>query len=241
MTLPELHLAGEAIAALVDCELSRVAEQRALDHTARCPECRVAVAVQRQAKAALVEAGIPAVPGTLLSRLNDVPMTTDLGAGDPGGSGGGGTLAMAASGAELLWAPVDQRPAGTLRGGASGSRRPRGQRPAADRPRSHPTFGRARSTRLRRGLAGTLAGIAFGVVAATVPMTGITSASEPGGGNVVNRNPQVVPAGVTGLLPGRKTPTRTGTQLGATTNAGPVQQVTTAEVVTIARQVTSAR
>jgi len=245
VTLPELHLAGEAIAALVDGELSRVAEQRALDHTARCPECRLAIAMQRQAKAALVEAGIPTVPGGLLSRLNDVPMTTDLGAGGPGGSGRDGTL-VAASGGELLWAPVDQRPVGTVRGSASGPRRPRGQRPAADRPRSHPMIGRARSTRLRRGLAGTLAGLAFGVVAATVPLTAISTASESGGGNVVNRNPQVVPAGVTGLLPGRKTPTRTGTQLGTGT---PAQQVSTAshagtqtaQVVTVARRMAAAR
>ena len=41
MSLP--HLAGEAIAALVDGELARGAHQRALDHLARCPECRAAV------------------------------------------------------------------------------------------------------------------------------------------------------------------------------------------------------
>ena len=54
MTLPEVHLAGEALAALIDGELSQAAYHRALDHMVRCAECRTAVNAQRQAKAALV-------------------------------------------------------------------------------------------------------------------------------------------------------------------------------------------
>ena len=75
MSLPEVHLAGEAVAALIDGELGRGASQRALHHLAHCVECRSAVTLQRQAKAALVGAEIPAVPGDLLSRLRSVPMT----------------------------------------------------------------------------------------------------------------------------------------------------------------------
>lgn len=234
MTLPELHLAGEAIAALVDGELGRHAYGRALDHTARCPECRTAVRAQRQAKAALIEASVPALPGALLSRLHDVPMTTDL-----TGSGGPGDGALVASGAELMWAPVDPRqPAqpGTARGAQPGSRRPRGHRTDASRPRSYPGLGRVRSIRLRRGLAGAVAGLAFGVVAATAPMTGVVGGgAEP---NVVNRNPQVVPAGVgVGLtFPSRKdSSTRPATQLG---NRG---GTSTDQIGTVVREVAAAR
>jgi Putative zinc-finger len=233
VTLPELHLANVAIAALVDGELSRGARARALDHLARCPECRLQVAVQRQAKAALVEAGVPAVPGGLLSRLADVPMTTDLSApGGPDGPGSSGsTLAM--SGGELMWAAVDPaRPSVAVRGAASGPRRPRNSR-----PRSYPTIGPARRIRLRRGLAGTLAGLAFGVVAAAAPVGSAGTTA-----NVVDRGPgpHVVPAGV-GLVPGLggrrdttvRTPnTRLTTQLPGTDSE---------QVGAVVRQVAAAR
>src|SRR5262249_58829730 len=78
VSLPELPLAGEAVAALIDGELGRGPQQRALDHLARCRECRTAVTAQRQAKAALVDAGVPAVPGDLFGPLCSGPMTTDL-------------------------------------------------------------------------------------------------------------------------------------------------------------------
>ncbi len=186
MTLPEVHLAGEALAALIDGELSRGAYHRALDHMARCTECRTAVAAQRQAKAALVGAGLPTVPDNLLSRLHEVPMTTDI--GDRGGGlGGPGTLAVADGG--LVWAPV--APPGTATPAAR--RHPRTRRHRVGRPRSYPVT-RVRSVRLRRGLAGTLAGLAFGVVTAAAPLgsTGV-SLQQPG---VVDRGPQTVPASV---------------------------------------------
>jgi hypothetical protein len=240
VTLPELHLAGEAIAALVDGELSRHAQGRALDHTARCPECRTAVNAQRQAKAALIAASVPALPWTLLSRLHDVPMTTDLSDQLTGGPGDqGGTLTV--SGSELMWAPVDPRVAtqpAAVRGGLPGSRRPQGQRAGgASRPRSYPIV-RARSTRLRRGLAGTLAGLAFGVVAATAPMTGVVgggAASEP---NVVNRNPQVVPAGV-GV--GLNLPTRKDSGTRGTTQIGTRGSSSSDPIGTVIREVAAAR
>ena len=191
MTLPEVHLAGEALAALIDGELSRGAYHRALDHMARCPECRTAVNAQRQAKAVLVDAGIPAVPNGLLSRLHAVPMTTELGGPHAG--------VLAVYDGELRWAPTDlpgAPPAAGQPGTASpvARRGPRTQRRhTPSRPRSYPV-NRARSVRLRRGLAGTLAGLAFGVVAAAAPIgsSGV-SLQQPG---VVNRGPQVVPASV---------------------------------------------
>ena len=97
MTLPEVHLAGEAVAALIDGELSQGAYHRALDHMVRCHECRTAVNAQRQAKAALVGTEIPAVPNGLLSRLHAVPMTTDIGGPRAG--------ILAVADGELVWAP----------------------------------------------------------------------------------------------------------------------------------------
>jgi hypothetical protein len=239
VTLPELHLAGEAIAALVDGELSRHAESRALDHTARCPECRLAVTAQRQAKAALIAATVPALSCALLSRLHDVPMTTDLSKELPGGPGGG-TLAVSDRGEELLWAPLTAAPAvAPVRSAAPGPRRPRGhRRQRASRPSSYPTAGRAHSTRLRRGLAGTLAGLAFGVVAAAVPIGAVGTVSEPNNPGVVNRGPQVVPAGVgVGLtVPGRQRDTTT-----VTTRLGGSTGETSQPVRTVVRGVTVAK
>ena len=191
MTLPEVHLAGEAVAALIDGELSRGAYHRALDHMVRCPECRTAVNAQRQAKDVLVGTGIPAVPNGLLSRLHAVPMTTDLGGPRSG--------ILAVSDGDLVWTPIDLSgaPAAAAPPGTASPVTQRGprthRRHGPSRPRSYPV-NRVRSVRLRRGLAGTLAGLAFGVVAAAAPIgsSGV-SLQQPG---VVNRGPQVVPAGV---------------------------------------------
>jgi hypothetical protein len=219
VSLPEVHLAGEAVAALIDGELGRGAHQRALDHLAHCEECRTAVHLQRQAKSALVGAGIPTVPGDLLCRLRSVPMTADLDGSAPG------QLAMA--GDELVWVPAARSdplarpgaagrpepvtvspngvsPNGTPLNGVPSNveapnveappRRQRTRRkPQPGRPRSYPVS-RTRSVRLRRGLAGTLAGLAFGVVSAAAPLgsSGV-GMQQP---NVVGRDPQVVPAGV---------------------------------------------
>src|SRR5262249_11228026 len=137
-------------------------------------------------------AGPPAVPGDLFGRLCSVPMTTDL--------DGPGTLAVDDDG-ELGWVPGDPPGSATQAAG----RRPDTQpRPRRTRPRSYPVS-RARSVRLRRGLAGTLAGLAFGVVSAAAPL-GSSGANLQQSG-VVNRERQVVPAGVgftLNLAPGAK-------------------------------------
>lgn len=192
MTLPEVHLAGVAVAALIDGELSRAAYHRALDHMVRCAECRTAVGAQRQAKATLVAAAIPAPPNDLLSRLHAVPMTTDLGGPRCG--------LLAVVDGELVLLPPNGPPgppaASSPPGTASPTaarRGPRGQRSFHPRrPRPYP-IGRARSIRLRRSLAGTLAGLAVGVATAASPI-GSTAGLQQSG--VVNREPQVVPARV---------------------------------------------
>ena len=53
MSIPESHLAQEAIAALVDGELTAGPAGRAARHLAGCLQCRMAVQAQREAKDAL--------------------------------------------------------------------------------------------------------------------------------------------------------------------------------------------
>src|SRR5918911_3639714 len=96
MSIPESHLAQEAIAALVDGELSGGAAGRAARHLAGCVQCRMAVGAQREAKAALQRDVDLAVPGDLLSRLKAIPFTADV-----PGSTGPGTLAADSRGLTL--------------------------------------------------------------------------------------------------------------------------------------------
>ena len=85
VTIPESHLAQEAIAALVDGELTAGPANRAARHLAGCMQCRLAVQAQREAKDALHESADVAVPGDLMSRLCAIPFTADVpGSGGPG-------------------------------------------------------------------------------------------------------------------------------------------------------------
>jgi hypothetical protein len=161
MSIPESHLAQEAIAALVDGELSGGAAGRAARHLGGCAQCRMAVAAQREAKAALQHDDDVAVPGDLLSRLKAIPFTADV----PGGGGLGGLSAgaegLTLSSAGGAWA-IPLAP-------------PEPQRPAD-------TGGRW----LRRGMTGALAGIGLGVAVLAVTLPGADTPSEdaPTGGAV---------------------------------------------------------
>ena len=146
MSIPESHLAQEAITALVDGELSSGPAGRAARHLAGCAQCRMAVQAQREAKEALHEAADVAVPRDLMSRLCAIPFTADV---PPGGNLSG----------------LSAGPGGLVMGGPSGGwsvdLAPRAAHPSrADQARW-----------LRRGVAGTLAGLGLGVVllAVTLP------------------------------------------------------------------------
>lgn len=143
MNVPVSHLAQEAIAALVDGELSGTAAARAARHLSGCLQCRLAVEAQREAKEALHTSREVAVPGDLLSRLQAIPFTADVSA--TGGFGGTGTLLAA--------------PDRILGGGFSAPLTPQ---ETAGRP------GQARW--LRRGMAAGLTGIGLGVVALAVSL-----------------------------------------------------------------------
>jgi anti-sigma factor RsiW len=160
MSLPESHLAQEAIAALVDGELSGVAAGRAARHLSGCVQCRMAVAAQREAKAALQRDADLAVPGDLLSRLRAIPFTAEVpGSGGLGGSLTAGADGLTVTGANGSWA-VPLTPA---------------------EPPARPADGGG-ARWLRRGMTGALAGIGLGVAVLAVVLPGAeVPANEPSG------------------------------------------------------------
>ena len=90
MSIPESHLAQEAIAALVDGELPSGPAGRAARHLTGCAQCRMAVHAQREAKEALHASRDVAVRGmaveaegvgdeALATRRNEGPRSTLVG------------------------------------------------------------------------------------------------------------------------------------------------------------------
>ena len=141
MSIPESHLAQEAIAALVDGELTAGPANRAARHLAGCMQCRMAVQAQREAKEALLESADVDLPGDLMSRLCAIPFTTDV----PGAGGGTGTMTagpgeLTVSGASGAW---------------SFDLHPHRRRQTDDHT----------ARWLRRGFVGTLVGLGVGVTA----------------------------------------------------------------------------
>jgi len=156
MSIPESHLAQEAIAALVDGELPAGPAGRAARHLSGCLQCRLAVEAQREAKEALHGSRDVAVPGDLMSRLCAIPFTTDV----PGPGGGLGDVAAGPSGLTIsdrsgAWS-VDLEP--------------------QERPHR---AGHARW--LRRGVTGTMLGLGVGVtvLALNLPASGAPRDSGP--------------------------------------------------------------
>jgi anti-sigma factor RsiW len=172
MTIPESHLAQEAVAALVDGELPAGPAHRAARHLEGCLQCRMAVQAQREAKEALHDSADVTVPGDLMSRLCAIPFTTDV----PGSGGGTGTMTagpgeLTFQGTSGSWS-VDLHP-----------------RPSRDRSDTTARW-------LRRGLAGTLVGLGAGVTALALTLP----ADDPGtsrgtiaGPSVPDEHSQVVP------------------------------------------------
>lgn len=187
MSIPESHLAQEAIAALVDGELPSGPAARAARHLAGCFTCRMAVQAQREAKDALHETEDVAVPGDLMSKLCAIPFTTDVpGAG--GGSMSAGPGGLTVSGAAGNFS-IDLTP----------------------QPKHSPS-GHARW--LRRGIAGTLVGLGAGVTALALnlpadPADGGSTRGPVAGPSAPDQHSDVVPpvvrtvtVGTTGTLNG---------------------------------------
>jgi hypothetical protein len=177
MSIPESHLAQEAIAALVDGELPAGPAGRAARHLSGCLQCRMAVEAQREAKEALLGSEDVAVPGDLLSRLHAIPFTADV-----PGAGGSGPGTMSAGPGQLTMTD------------ASGS----WSLDLTPEPRSARSEHTARW--LRRGLIGTLAGLGAGVtaLALNLPPDGAGDARSPSNGpaagsSVADRHTEVIP------------------------------------------------
>ena len=169
MTLPDLHLSEDALAAYVDGILSPAADERAAKHLRSCAECRAAVDVEREAKALLGAAPDPSLPAGLMARLLDVPMTADLGGTD---------RVLAIDGDRLGWSTGSTSPTGSdtrvVERRVTPPARPRTQvRPVGA---ARPAGRSARSRRTRRGLAVSLAGLAFGMIASAAS-TGASGAA----------------------------------------------------------------
>ena len=147
MSVPVTHLAQEAVAALVDGELTSGAAARAARHLAGCLQCRLAVEAQREAKSALLDTSDVAVPGDLLSRLQQIPFTADV-----PGNGSDSTLF---AGGDVLTSSGD---------GGSWS---------VPLTPSSPPLRPGQARWFRRGLIGVVAGLGVGVaaLAATLPGT----------------------------------------------------------------------
>jgi hypothetical protein len=200
VTLPDVHLAEEALAAYVDGVLAPSARCRAERHLRACPECRAAMEAEREAKVLITAAPDPELPVGLLARLLEVPMTADL---------GGGELVLVVDGDEFGWAPAERVAAPTeprvversrtvvAPAVAPAVRRPSGAgRPAGPsgpgRPGRSPSPFAASAPRLRRGrrgLAVSLAGLAFGVLASTASTTAPGSAAPARPGRVPGSPP----------------------------------------------------
>ncbi|MGY1751589.1 anti-sigma factor family protein [Blastococcus sp. SYSU D01042] len=167
MSMPESHLAQEAIAALVDGELTAGPAARAARHLAGCLQCRMAVQAQREAKDALNASQEVAVPGDLMSRLCAIPFTADVPGSGSGpvslGEDSGRVTVRGASAWEVDLAPQD-----------------RPQR--ADHARW-----------LRRGLVGTLAGLGAGVTALALTLPPDARDGGPVADSTVRQHTEVVP------------------------------------------------
>jgi len=115
----ETHLLPDAVVALVDGELTPVAHDRATAHLARCPGCAAEVTAQRQAVAAVKDAGAPLMSAGFLASLRSIPEHTDLPSGTPD------NLAVTADG-QLVAIQRPDRVAGLRDSGVLGGAAPLG-------------------------------------------------------------------------------------------------------------------
>lgn len=76
--LRESHLLPDVVVAFVDGELSPGPRDRAAAHLACCPGCAGEVRAQRQAGAAVKQAGEPTMSAGFLASLRSIPEHTDL-------------------------------------------------------------------------------------------------------------------------------------------------------------------
>jgi hypothetical protein len=175
--MSESHLAQEAIAALVDGELSGGAAARAARHLAGCLQCRMAVGAQREAKAALQAPEDVAVPGDLMSRLRAIPFTADMPSSGVPGTLTAGRDGLASTDADGAWSIPLASP------------------PTPARTPHHRWF--------RRGMTGALTGIGIGVavLAVSLPAGDVPARDVPPPGSVAGGVRESVPDERTEIVP----------------------------------------
>jgi hypothetical protein len=195
LSMSESHLAQEAIAALVDGELSGGAAGRAARHLAGCLQCRMAVGAQREAKAALQAPEDVAVPGDLMSRLRAIPFTADMPSSGVPGTLTAGRDGLTSTDADGAWSiPLAAEPA----------------------PAAHHRW-------LRRGMTGALTGIGIGVavLAVSLPAGDVPGHDVPPPGSVAGGVRQSVPDERTEIVPPVVRAVTVGTTTGLSTGGTP--------------------
>ncbi|EME57481.1 zf-HC2 domain-containing protein [Amycolatopsis decaplanina] len=186
--LPESHLLPDAIVAFVDGELTLGAQDRASAHIARCQACAAEVAAQRQAVAAVKQAGAPSMSAGFLASLCSIPQNTEL-PGTPD------NLAMTADG-QLVAIQRPDRVAGLRDTGVLGGTAPLGS--SAPLGQSPNVLGGGRFGLARRKYAQ-----GAGVVVSGLVLSALALVATSGDGIEDQPNPgPVPPQGVNaGLLP----------------------------------------
>ncbi|WP_406641062.1 anti-sigma factor family protein [Amycolatopsis sp. WGS_07] len=171
----ESHLMPDAVVALVDGELTPVAHDRALAHLARCPDCAAEVTSQRQAVAAVKDAGAPSMSAGFLASLRSIPEHTDL-------PGSPDNLAVTADG-QLVAIQRPDRVAGLRDAGVLGGAAPLGT--TAPLGQSANVLGGGRFAFSRKRAAQGAGVVVSGLVLSALALVGTSADSGEGstGGN----------------------------------------------------------
>lgn len=183
----ESHLMPDAVVALVDGELSPSAHDRATAHLARCPGCAAEVTAQRQAVAAVKDAGAPPMSAGFLASLRSIPEHTDL-------PGAPDNLAVTADG-QLVAIQRPDRVAGLRDAGVLGGAAPLGT--TAPLGHSATVLGGGRFAFSRKRAAQGAGVVVSGLVLSALALVGTAADSGEGtggGGQVRTPNANLLPA-----------------------------------------------
>ncbi|WP_116204741.1 anti-sigma factor family protein [Amycolatopsis circi] len=186
----ESHLMPDAVVALVDGELTPVAHDRALAHVTRCPDCAAEVTSQRQAVAAVKDAGAPSMSAGFLASLRSIPEHTDL-------PGAPDNLAVTADG-QLVAIQRPERVAGLRDAGVLGGAAPLGT--TAPLGQSANVLGGGRFAFSRKRAAQGAGVVVSGLVLSALALVGTSADSGEGStgtGPVRVPNANLLPAQMT--------------------------------------------
>lgn len=190
--LPESHLLPDAIVAFVDGELSPGARERAAIHIMRCSACAADVTAQRQAREAVHDSQVPAMPAGLLASLSSIPQTTEI-------SSGPDNLAVTADGQLVAVQRQESPQRGTTLGAA---------RLGSSAPLGAVGFGRKHGKRTAQGAGVVVSGLVLTALAFALTVEEDGAPMRSGGDS--------------GVIPARYTGTATTSSTIAPTTSTPV-------------------